>query len=52
MLSDNIHLTCGAHQGSVVFLLPFIVTVDSLIKRLSYIPWLQRVFFAEDPTIV
>ncbi|KAH8618493.1 putative Reverse transcriptase (RNA dependent DNA polymerase) [Trypanosoma vivax] len=52
MLSEDISLTCGVPQGSVVGPLLFIVTVDSLGKRLNCIPRSQHGFFADDLTIV
>ncbi|KAG8341650.1 hypothetical protein TRVL_07518 [Trypanosoma vivax] len=51
-LSEDIGLTCGVPQGSVLGPLLFIVTVDSLSKRLNCIPVLQHGFFADDLTIV
>ncbi|KAG8340517.1 hypothetical protein TRVL_08655 [Trypanosoma vivax] len=51
-LSEDMGLTCGVPQGSVVGPLPFIVAVDSLSKRLNCIPGLQHGFFADDLTIV
>ncbi|KAG8340267.1 hypothetical protein TRVL_08907 [Trypanosoma vivax] len=52
MLSEDINLTRGVPQCSVLELLLFIVTVDSLTKRLNCIPGLRNGFFAEDLTIV
>ncbi|KAG8344078.1 hypothetical protein TRVL_05094 [Trypanosoma vivax] len=52
VLSEDIMLTCGAPQGSVPGPLLFIVTVDSLSRRLNCIPGLQHGFFANDLTIV
>ncbi|CCD19434.1 hypothetical protein, conserved, partial [Trypanosoma vivax Y486] len=52
MLSEDIGLTCGVPQGSVLGPLPFIFTVDSLSRRLNCIPGLQHGFFADDLAIV
>ncbi|KAG8340666.1 hypothetical protein TRVL_08505 [Trypanosoma vivax] len=52
VLSEDINLTCGVPQGSVLELLLFIVTADSLSRRLNCIPGLQHALFAEDLTIV
>ncbi|CCD20584.1 hypothetical protein, conserved, partial [Trypanosoma vivax Y486] len=52
MLSEDVSLTCGVPQGSVLGPLLFIVAVDSLSKRLNCIPVLQHGFFADDLTIV
>ncbi|KAH8612757.1 putative Reverse transcriptase (RNA dependent DNA polymerase) [Trypanosoma vivax] len=52
VLSEDISLTCGVPQTSVLGPLPFIVTVDSLSKRHNCIPGLQHGFFADDLTIV
>ncbi|KAH8619426.1 putative Reverse transcriptase (RNA dependent DNA polymerase) [Trypanosoma vivax] len=48
VLSEDMRLTCGVSQGSVVGPLPFIVTVCSLSKRLNCVPGLQHGFFADD----
>ncbi|KAH8604595.1 putative Reverse transcriptase (RNA dependent DNA polymerase) [Trypanosoma vivax] len=52
VLSEDMNLTCGSPQGSALGPLLFIVTVDSLSKRLNCIPGLQHGFFADDLTIV
>ncbi|KAG8339260.1 hypothetical protein TRVL_09910 [Trypanosoma vivax] len=52
VLSEDISLICGVPQGSVLEPLLFIVTVDSLRKRLNCVHRLQRGFFAGDLTIV
>ncbi|KAH8619094.1 putative Reverse transcriptase (RNA dependent DNA polymerase) [Trypanosoma vivax] len=51
-LSEDISLTCGVPQASVLGPLVFIVTADSLSKRPNCIPGLQHAFFADDLTIV
>ncbi|KAH8620356.1 putative Reverse transcriptase (RNA dependent DNA polymerase) [Trypanosoma vivax] len=51
-LSEDISLTCGVPQFSVLGPLLFIVTADSLGKRLNCIHGLQHGFFADDLTIV
>ncbi|KAG8341670.1 hypothetical protein TRVL_07503 [Trypanosoma vivax] len=50
-LSEDISLTCGVPQGSVLGQLLFIVTADSLGKRLNCIPELQHGFFTRDLAI-
>ncbi|KAG8340037.1 hypothetical protein TRVL_09133 [Trypanosoma vivax] len=50
--SEDISLTCGVPQGSVLGPLPFIVTVDSLSKRLNCIPEMQHGFFTHGLTIL
>ncbi|KAG8338859.1 putative retrotransposon hot spot protein [Trypanosoma vivax] len=52
MLSEDISLTCGVPHGSVLGPLLFIVTVDSLSRRLNCIPGLKHGFFADDLIIV
>ncbi|CCD19515.1 reverse transcriptase (RNA-dependent DNA polymerase), partial [Trypanosoma vivax Y486] len=52
VLSEDISLTCAVPQGSVLGPLLFIVTVDSLSKRLNCITGLQHGCFADDLTIV
>ncbi|KAG8344806.1 reverse transcriptase (RNA-dependent DNA polymerase) [Trypanosoma vivax] len=52
VLSEDIWLTRGVPQGSVLGPLPFIVTVDSLSKRPNCIHGLQHGFFSGDLTIV
>ncbi|KAG8344891.1 reverse transcriptase (RNA-dependent DNA polymerase) [Trypanosoma vivax] len=51
-LPEDIDLTCGVPQRSVLGPLLFIVAADSLSRRLSFIPGLQHAFFADDLTIV
>ncbi|KAH8616737.1 putative Reverse transcriptase (RNA dependent DNA polymerase) [Trypanosoma vivax] len=51
-VSEDISLTGGVPQGSVLGPLLFIVTVDSLSRRLNCNPGLQHGFFADDLTIV
>ncbi|KAH8615421.1 putative Reverse transcriptase (RNA dependent DNA polymerase) [Trypanosoma vivax] len=51
-LSEDVSLTCGVPQASVLGPLLFIVTVDSLSKRHNCIPGLQHGFFADNLTIV
>ncbi|KAH8620290.1 putative Reverse transcriptase (RNA dependent DNA polymerase) [Trypanosoma vivax] len=52
VLSGDISLTCDVPQCSVLGPLLFIVTVDSLTKRLNCTPGLQHGFFADDLIIV
>ncbi|KAH8613196.1 putative Reverse transcriptase (RNA dependent DNA polymerase) [Trypanosoma vivax] len=44
VLSEDVGLTCGVPQGSDLGPLLFIVTVDSLSKRLNCVPELQHGF--------
>ncbi|CCD19321.1 reverse transcriptase (RNA-dependent DNA polymerase) [Trypanosoma vivax Y486] len=52
VLSEDVGLTCGVPQGSDLGPLLFIVTVDSLSKRLNCVPELQHGFSADDLTVV
>ncbi|KAH8606221.1 putative Reverse transcriptase (RNA dependent DNA polymerase) [Trypanosoma vivax] len=52
VLSEKIGLTRGVPQVSALGPVPFIVTVDSLSKRLDCIPVLQDGFFADGRTMV
>ncbi|CCD18575.1 hypothetical protein, conserved [Trypanosoma vivax Y486] len=52
VLSEDVSLTCGVPQVSALGPVPFIVTVDSLSKRLDCIPVLQDGFFADGRTMV
>ncbi|CCD20913.1 hypothetical protein, conserved (fragment), partial [Trypanosoma vivax Y486] len=52
VLSEDVGLTCGVPQVSVLGPPPFIVTVDSLSERLNCIPGLQHGFFADGLAIV
>ncbi|CCD20537.1 reverse transcriptase (RNA-dependent DNA polymerase), partial [Trypanosoma vivax Y486] len=52
VLSEKIGLTRGVPQVSALGPVPFIVTVDSLSKRLNCIPVLQDGFFADGRTMV
>ncbi|KAH8617289.1 putative Reverse transcriptase (RNA dependent DNA polymerase) [Trypanosoma vivax] len=45
-------LTRGVPQGSVLGPLPFIVTADSLSRRLNRVPEMQHGFFADDLAIL
>ncbi|KAH8616768.1 putative Reverse transcriptase (RNA dependent DNA polymerase) [Trypanosoma vivax] len=52
MLSEDICLTRGLPQGSVLGPRLFIVTVDSLSRRFNCLPGLQHGLFADDLTVV
>ncbi|KAH8609652.1 putative Reverse transcriptase (RNA dependent DNA polymerase) [Trypanosoma vivax] len=52
VVSEDISLTFGVPQGSVLGRLLFIITVVSLGRRLKRTPGLQNGFFADDLTIV
>ncbi|KAH8609949.1 putative Reverse transcriptase (RNA dependent DNA polymerase) [Trypanosoma vivax] len=52
VLSEKIGITCGVPQVSALGPVPFIVTVDSLSKRLGCIPGLQDGFFTDVLTML
>ncbi|KAH8614862.1 putative Reverse transcriptase (RNA dependent DNA polymerase) [Trypanosoma vivax] len=52
VLSEKISITCGVPQVSALGPVPFIVTVDSLSKRLGCIPGLQDGFFTDVLTML
>jgi len=52
ILSDQVPLTCGVPQGSVLGPLLFIIVVDSLSARLNEIPNLHHGLFADDLSLI
>ncbi|CCD18584.1 putative Reverse transcriptase (RNA dependent DNA polymerase) RNase H [Trypanosoma vivax] len=51
-LSEDVSLTCGVPQGSILWPLSFTFTADSVGRRISFIPVLQHGFFADGLAIV